>query len=495
MNRRELLMSGSSLLAWLATSGLVSAANAQTAAGQMDGEELSLPPLLDARSGPIRLEATAGTTVFAGGAPSSTMGFNQTYLGPTVLLRRGTNIPVRIENGVNGPITLHWHGLTVPSSADGGPGTEIAPGAGRDVELPVSQPAATHWYHTHVHGRTAPDVYAGLAGAVIIQDDDEAGIELPRTYGVDDFVLILQDKRFDSSGRAVYEPGMMDVMHGFRGDAILVNGQLRPIAKAPRGLTRLRLINAATSSPFDLSLESGRPFVLIGVDQGLLDAPVAVSRVLLAPGERVELLVDLRLGEDRLMAASQSSMGMGGMMGGMGGMMGSDDGSAVLLTLVPDDSQEAAVTTMPERLPGSMVAIAATGARRRFLLDEGMGPMNMVRGLLGGSPVMTINGKPYEIDRVDFSIPVGAQEHWTVVANQMAHPFHVHGAKFQVLRNGGREPRPEERGWKDTVLVNGEVELAVSIDAETSEGLPFVFHCHILEHEDAGMMGQFTTQV
>lgn len=488
-------MSGSSLLAWLATSGLVSAANAKVVAGQIDGEDLRLPPLLDARTNPIRLEATAGTTAFAGGAPSSTMGFNQTYLGPTVLLSRETNVPVRIENSVGVPITVHWHGLTVPSAADGGPGSEIAPGAGRDVELPIRQPAATHWYHTHVHGRTAPDVYAGLAGAVILQDEQEADTQLPRTYGVDDFVLILQDKRFDGAGRAVYEPGTMDIMHGFRGDAVLVNGQLRPIAKAPRGLVRLRLINAATSSPFDLSLESGRPLVLIGVDQGLLDAPAEVSRVLLAPGERVELLVDLGRGEDRLMAASQSSMGMGGMMGGMGGMMGGDAGSAVLLTLAPDDGREAAVTSIPQRLPGSAVSISATGARRRFVLDEGMGPMNMARGLVGGSPVMTINGKRYEIDRIDFSTPVGASEHWTVVANQMAHPFHVHGAKFQVLRNGDRAPRPEERGWKDTVLVNGEAELAVSIDAETSEGLPFVFHCHILEHEDAGMMGQFTTQV
>ncbi|WP_206453903.1 multicopper oxidase family protein [Aurantimonas marina] len=486
MNRRELLVSGSSLLAWLATSGLASAANAEVVAGKME-EDIRLPPLLDGRTGPIRLEAKAGATVFAGGAPSSTMGFNQSYLGPTVLLRRGTIPPVRVENGVDVPITLHWHGLTVPSSADGGPGTEIAPGAGRDVELPIRQPAATHWYHTHVHGRTAPDVYAGLAGAVILQDDDEAGIELPRTYGVDDFVLILQDKRFDGSGRAVYEPGIMDIMHGFRGDAVLVNGQLRPIAKAPRGLVRLRLINAATSSPFDLSLESGRPLVLIGVDQGLLDAPIEVDRVLLAPGERIELLVDLGQGEERLMAASQSSSM---------GMMGGNAGSAVLLTLAPDDGREAAVTSIPQRLPtSSAVAIAATGTRRRFVLDEGMGPMNMVRGLVGGSPVMTINSKRYEIDRIDFSTPVGAKEHWTIAANQMAHPFHVHGAKFQVLKNGGREPRPEERGWKDTVLVNGEAELAVSIDAETSEGLPFVFHCHILEHEDAGMMGQFTTQV
>ncbi|HEY9057329.1 MAG TPA: multicopper oxidase domain-containing protein [Aurantimonas sp.] len=488
MNRRELLMSGSSLLAGLATSGLALPANAQGAAAQMDREDIRLPPLLDGRTSPIRLEATAGRTVFAGGAPSSTMGFNQGYLGPTVLLRRGTNTPVRIENGVDVPITLHWHGLTVPSSADGGPGTEIAPGAGRDIELPLRQPAATHWYHTHVHGRTAPDVYAGLAGAVILQDDDEAGIELPRTYGVDDFVLILQDKRFDGSGRAVYEPSMMDIMHGFRGDAVLVNGQLRPIVRGPRGLVRLRLINAATSSPFDLSLESGRPLLLIGVDQGLLDAPTETGRVLLAPGERLELLIDLRQGEDRLMAASQSSMGMGGMMGG-------DAANAVLLTLAPDEGREAAVTSIPQRLPGSAAAIAATGARRRFVLDEGMGPINMMRGAVGASPVMTINGKPYEIDRVDFSTPVGAQEHWTIVASQMPHPFHVHGAKFQVLRNGGREPRPEERGWKDTVLVNGEAELAVSIDAETSEGLPFVFHCHILEHEDAGMMGQFTTQV
>ncbi len=495
MNRRELLMGGSSLLAWLATSGSVSAAKAQMATGQTEGEEIRLPPLLDARSGPIRLQATAGTTVFAGGAPSSTMGFNQTYLGPTVLLKRDTTIPVRIENGVDAPITVHWHGLTVPSQADGGPGTEIAPGAGRDVELPIRQPAATHWYHTHVHGRTAPDVYAGLAGAVILQDEEEAGTQLPRAYGVDDFVLILQDKRFDGLGRAVYKPGMMDIMHGFRGDAILVNGQLRPIAKAPRGLVRLRLINAATSSPFDLSLESGRPLVLIGVDQGLLGAPAEVTKVSLAPGERVELLVDLGQGEDRLMAASQSSMGMGSMMDGMGGMMEGDASSAVLLKLAPDDSREAAVTIAPVRLPGSAVAIAATGARRRFVLDEGMGPINMVRGAVGASPVMTINGKSYDMNRVDFSTPTGATEHWTVVAHQMAHPFHVHGAKFKVLRNGGREPRPEEQGWKDTVLVDGEAELAVSIDAETSEGLPFVFHCHILEHEDAGMMGQFTTQV
>ena len=446
-----------------------------------EGEPFRPLPVLDTANG-LSLRATAGATRFGAGAPTPTMGFERPYLGPTLRMRRGSTVAAAVANATDVPISTHWHGLNVPSPADGGSHRSvIAPGATWNATLPVRQPAATLWYHTHVHGRTAPDQWAGLAGALIVEDDDADALGLPSNPGADDFVLILQDKRFGADGRAIYEPSMMDTMHGYVGDVVLANGQFAPRAEVPAGPVRLRLINAATSAQHVVAFP--RPTVLIGVDQGLLPRPVEVSEVSIATGERVEVIVDMGDGGEAAVTVAASSLD-GGMM--RGGMMdrsaGGDPHTLVRLVADPDRPVKGRV---PERLTDDLPPLPQPTSTRRFTLGMGMGGM---RGGMQGVR-MTINGKPFDPDRIDFFAGRGAVERWRVESRMMAHPFHAHGVKFRLP-----DPRrPEETGWKDVAVVSGVRELLVSIDAATERDVPFMFHCHILEHEDAGMMGQFLT--
>ncbi|WP_172794863.1 multicopper oxidase family protein [Loktanella sp. 3ANDIMAR09] len=454
-----------------------------SAAGTLQaGEPFRHLPEIDARGGTLRLRAMSGETRFGSGALTPTMGFEGSYLGPTVRVRRGKTVDAMVTNGTGGPVSTHWHGLNVPSNADGGaPQSVIAPDASWRATLPVAQPAATLWYHTHVHGRTAPDQWAGLAGALIVDDDDSDALGLPSTPGLDDFVLILQDKRFDEDGRAVYQPDMMTIMHGYLGDAVLVNGQFAPAARTPEGPVRLRFINASTSAQHRISFP--RPATLIGVDQGLLPRPIEIDEATIAPGERIEVVVDMSDGGSAPISVTASLMG-----GMMMGMMGNDGVQHTLLTLTADPDAPA-TGRVPERLTADLEPLSAPVAERSFVLQENMGPMQHVRGMMGRGPTMAINDEPYDPDRISFTARIGTVERWTITAEDMAHPFHAHGVKFLIP-----DPqRPEETGWKDVVAIDGTRDLLVAIEAPTTGDVPFMFHCHILEHEDAGMMGQFLT--
>ena len=291
-SRREFLKTAAASSALCLSFGTaVSVGRAAFAA--VRGSALKPLPSIDATtSQAFQLSAMAGATEFVVGAPSSTLGFNRPYLGPVVRVRTGTKVAATVENRTDVPISVHWHGLLVPGDADGGPHHPIAPGESWRPMLAVEQAPATLWYHTHLHGETAPRVYAGLAGVLIVDDGKDAERGLPATEGVDDLVLVLQDKRFNASGEAVYEPGDADLMHGFLGEAIAVNGQLAPVASVPAGIVRLRLLNASNARIFDLSFADGRTIALIATDQGFLPQPVMLSRLRLAPGERIEVLVD-----------------------------------------------------------------------------------------------------------------------------------------------------------------------------------------------------------
>ena len=474
------------------------------------GPALVLPPLRDATGSAIELTARAGLAPLGGGAPVPTKGWDGAHLGPTLRMRRGSEVAVTARNETEAPVSLHWHGLNVPSDVDGGaPQSAFPPGATRRLVLRPDQPAATLWYHTHVHGRAAPDVAAGLAGALILEDEGSDELGLPTTYGRDDLVLILQDKRLTEGGGLVYAPTMMDLTHGFVGDVVLANGQRGPVAEVPRGVIRLRLVNAATAAIFRLALSDGRPLHLLGVDQGLLPRPVETTSVRLAPGERLELAVDMAEGgEARLLASIDPASGMMGMMGGMSGMMGMDGmdhggmggmtgtakgmgrgaaGGQVILALRAGGAPSG-TGALPSRLAPDPEPDPAPEATRRFAFSEGMEAAmgGMDHGAMAAG-AMTVNGRAYDPDRIDFVTRPGAVERWVVEAADMAHPFHAHGVKFLI-----EEPRaPEEHGWKDVALVEGERALLVSVEAPSRGDVPFMLHCHILEHEDAGMMAQF----
>jgi FtsP/CotA-like multicopper oxidase with cupredoxin domain len=457
------------------------------AGAQFGGGILQMPPMVDATtSGAFKLLAKAGETNFLGQSASKTWGFNdQAFLGPTLRLATDSQTKASVRNALSEPFSLHWHGLLVSGQTDGGPHQPIASDDTWSVDLNIDQPPATVWYHSHTHNRTGNHVQKGLAGVMQLTDgrDDERG--LPSDYGTDDLTLVIQDRRFDRRGRAVYDPGMHDRMMGFTGDVILVNGQFGTQAVVPQGIVRLRLLNGSNARIYDLTSRAGRSMHLVATDSGFLDRPIALDSLLLAPGERAEVLLDFSDGASDMLVSN--SVASGGMMGG-GRMGGAGRDSFDILPISVDPSRHARIGRLPKTIGNSLPDLDTRSAKRReFTLETGMGGM-----FWRNRNQHSINGQSFDMDRQNFSVQRGATEIWAIDGQNMAHPFHVHGVRFQVLSENGGPASNRNRGWKDTVLVDGRAEIALRFDKPATRSSPFMFHCHILEHEDGGMMGQFS---
>ena len=232
LTRRQALVLSGSAAAGLAVTGLPRWARG----APLGGAALPIPETDRGAHRRARraLAAEEQSSIWIGTAAVRSRGISSSYLGPVVRVRSGDTIPFRVENRLDEETTLHWHGMLVPSHVDGGPHNTIKPGGVWAPELTVKQPPATTWFHPHPHGNTARQVYAGLAGMMIVSDGADRDRGCPTTYGVDDLPIVLQDKRFDRNGEVVYEPDMMDLMHGFQGDTLLVNGVIGPVASGPR---------------------------------------------------------------------------------------------------------------------------------------------------------------------------------------------------------------------------------------------------------------------
>lgn len=464
-------------------------------AAAAERQPLRIPPLIDARTkgNAITLRAQAGTTEFFPGRSSATLGYNGSNLGPTIRVHQGDDVEIAVTNALNEDTTVHWHGLLIPAELDGGPHQLIKPANTWRPVLPIRQPAATLFYHPHGHGRTGTQVYSGLAGVLLVADEVERALALPSEYGVDDLPLVLQERQFED-GQMVVPQGMMTMMQGRRGNTILVNGTPNATARVPKRLVRLRLVNGSNARIYDLSFSDNRMFHWIAAEGGLLDRPIQLRSLTLAPGERAELLVDFSNGQAvSLRTAPDTNLPM--MMGplaqvrslasGLFGGRGQD-----VLDFEPIGKQEGSVQ-IPERLVERPRPDASrVKTRRRFVLSMAMG------GMMGGGPGegdnMFINGRAFAMNRIDEKVRLGDTEIWEVSGEMMSHPFHIHGVQFEVLSRNGGKPTVRDSGARDTVLVREPVELLVRFD-HPAEKAPFMYHCHILEHEDSGMMGQFTT--
>lgn len=463
MKRRDFL---TSTAAAFAVSGGALAFGTTGGFAAANPARLKMPPLVDTRSsGRLAMVAQAGSTNFLGGTSVPTAGYSQSYLGPTILMQNGA-LATEIGNTLDEPVSVHWHGMKIDGAQDGGPHQPVRPGKTWAPEMQINQNPATIWYHSHIHERTAEQVYSGLAGVIHITDgrDDDRG--LPSTYGIDDLTLVLQDRQFDGEGRMVYELSMMDRMNGFHGNRMLINGQSGAVAAVPKGIVRLRLLNGSNARIYSLFFNDSRPMHLVATDGGFLPEPIALDVLQLAPGERAEILVDFS-------------------GGGAPILMSDPDQSFGVLEFATDDTLASRIERIPDRFDATLEDLAGTEVRTRNIsLDMGMGMM------MGGG--FSINGEAFDMDRINFDVALGSVERWIIRSSMVAHPFHVHGVQFRVLSEDGRSPKPENSGWKDTVLVPGESEIIARFDHPASKETPFMFHCHILEHEDAGMMGQFT---
>jgi FtsP/CotA-like multicopper oxidase with cupredoxin domain len=465
--------------------------------------------LIEARNGePVTLALQKTQHRFGAGPAVASRGISASYLGPVVRVRNGDTIPFRVENHLDEETTLHWHGMLVPSHVDGGPHNTIKPGAVWSPEITVKQPACTAWFHPHPHGNTARQVYSGLAGMMIVSDGADRDRGLPVAYGVDDLPVVLQDKRFGRNGEVLYQPDMMDMMHGFQGDTLVVNGTIGPVAGVPAGMVRLRFLNAANARVFDLRFSDRRPFFVVAGDGGLLAEPVEVERLVIAPAERYEVLIDFADARSvDLVTAPDAGHGPGMMMPMMGPPRRSAGAVEILMRFKPDPTAKAAVTRLPAQLATlAEPDVKSAVAWRTFELNPmmGMGMMGMGMGMgmgmmngpgrgAGAGHMMGINGRSFAMDRIDVTAKLGTAEIWEISAGgmPMAHPFHVHGASFRILSKKGAKPAAHESGWKDVVLVEEHAEILVRFDNPAQPKMPFMYHCHILEHEDHGMMGQF----
>jgi len=440
----------------------------------------------------IPLALNPGTHDFGNGAQSETFGINTDYLGPVIRVKQGQTLPFDVANNIGEKVAIHWHGLHVPGAVDGGPHQEIEDGAVWSPDVPIVQRASMNWFHSHTNGTTARQTYMGLAGVLLVEDDASLSADLPKTYGVDDFTLVLQDKAFDGAGRMTYELTGGVFEDGFQGETLVVNGAIAPVGQdVPTGLVRLRVLNACNARFLELSMQNG-PITVIATEGGFLSSPVQMDAILLSPGERYEVLIDMRTTDLNSLLVNLGGEQNGFFANWFGGGQAQTalelrrtdtqgfDGSMPqsLANLSPPDPSEATVT-------------------REFSLQMDTGAdlaaLALAWGNICGGGAMAINGQPMKMDRIDERVRKGDTEIWRISVDDMLHPFHIHGCSFRILSQNDGPPPSYAAGWKDMVHVEeGWSEVLVRFDYEATEETPYMYHCHILEHEDCGMMGQFT---
>ena len=433
------------------------------------------PPVLKSREGllAVRLKA-APTPVTVAGREARLWTYGGSFPGPTLRVRPGDTVRLELENLLPESTNLHWHGLPISPKVDDAL-LEIPSKETWRYEFTVPQDlAGTFWYHPHLHERVAPQLFAGLAGAIVVESPVDG---IPELREAEEHLLVLKDLELASGRPAAHTP--MDWINGKEGNLLLVNGASRPTLRAGKATLRLRLLNASNARYYRLQLE-GHPLYLIASDGGFLEEPYEVPELLLAPGERAEVLVRFQKeGAFRLLALpyDRGVQMMGGMEGmGHGGMaMGTSQRPQTLLTLVAPPRPKP--LPLPKAL-AKLPALSPNQARvtRRITLTE-----DMMAGRF------FINGKTFDPRRVDFRGRVGDLEVWEV-DNQgdMDHPFHLHTHPFQVLSVNGK-PLPY-RALKDVVNLKAKEVVRLLVPLRNLPGKT-VFHCHIVEHEDRGMMG------
>jgi FtsP/CotA-like multicopper oxidase with cupredoxin domain len=486
VNRRTLLKAGvggvsvaavgaGGGLAWVYTSADINNA------GSVDfTSRLAIPPLAPSRrdtSGRrvFELRARPGEHRLRPGPLTATWGINGSYLGPTLRAVRGETVVVNVHSDLPETTSIHWHGMHLPARMDGGPHQPVEPGDTWSPSWTIDQPAATLWYHPHPHEQTAKHVYRGLAGMFIIDDPDAVagggtGV-LPSRYGIDDIPVIVQDKRLDDDNQLNERHRPFSGV-GILGGVICVNGTTGPYHEVTTERTRLRLLNASNARVYRFGFDDDRPFSLVGTDGGLLDAPREMTRIQLSPGERAEIVVTLRARQRAVLRSFPSDLGLDFWSHRFSG----GDDTLDILELRASQRLEPS-PPLPGRLAEAPGLAAPTAAVDRTFELSGH----------------NMNGQKTDMGRIDFAATRGTTEVWEVTANDGPHNFHVHDVQFQVLTVDGERPPPELRGWKDTVHTppGVPIRIALRFRDHSDPDAPYMYHCHVLYHEDQGLMGQF----
>jgi bilirubin oxidase len=419
------------------------------------------------------LTAAPVTLPLMAAGPTELWAYNASLPGPLIEVFEGDTVEIVFINHLPQPSTIHWHGLPVPPEQDGNPQDAVAPGAQRTYRFTLPKGSAgTYWYHPHPHGFTAEQVYRGLAGTFIVRAKDDPLVNIAERF------LVCSDLKLSADGR-VAPSDANDEMDGREGQFALVNAQRQPVLKFDAsGRERWRIWNANSARYLNLTLP-GATLTLVGTDGGLLEQPITgLTELLLAPAQRVEIIVDAppQTGRVALVAGVYARGKMG------------NAAPDQPITLMQVDFGTPAVQSLPA-LPHKLRSIADLGvakAKKRVVFSE---KMSMTGGVHSMS--FLVNGKQFDMARVDLTSRAGDVELWEIAnESDMDHPFHIHGTQFQVIESevNGRVTKALYRAWRDIVNLKSGETVRIKL-VQRHKGLR-MYHCHILEHENAGMMGQ-----
>lgn len=444
-----------------------------------------MPELLTGTT--FNLDLHPSSKSFWPGAKTKTYAYNkESFWGPTLVFNQGETVRLNVKNDLTEPTTAHWHGMHIPAKMDGGPHELISPGGMWSPTFKVMNHAATYWYHPHVHEATQKQLTYGAGGLIIVRDPQEAVLALPRTYGVDDIPLALSSRRFYTNQEFSFE-GDNDKY----GDFMLVNGTLDAQVTLPAQFIRFRILNVETERGYNLGFGDNRAFYVIATDGGLVDKPIPVKRLKLMTGERVEILVNLggdKVGSSVDFGAYNANQPFG-FPGGESGTTRPNGGylnniNFRILHINVGAPTSKAITSLPKTLASSSFPKESDVSKERTI--------NITGGFPGTS--FTFNEKGYKAHDVSQIVKLGATEKWTVQNNEVfGHSFHIHDVQVKILSRSSGPVEDYEKGWKDTIYVpRGEsVTFIARFDDFASNTDAYMFHCHMSNHEDGGLMSEF----
>lgn len=409
---------------------------------------------------------------------------NSKFWGPTLIMNKGDIVHMNVQNNLMDSTTLHWHGIHLPAIMDGGPHQVIPPGASWQPSWKVANNASTFWYHPHLHMMTMEQIAKGIGGFIIVRDSQETSLALPRTYGVDDIPLALTSRRYTSAN-------VFDVTSGVYGDYLLANGTPNAQINLPKQYVRFRILNAEIERGYDLGFSDNRTFYVIANDGGLVNAPVAVTRVKIMPGERIGIAVNLgndAVGTSLDMKAFNSNQAFGfpggepASSGQFGSLLNNIDFTVLHINITATTANP--ITSLPTTLANNTYWTASDATVNRTVT---------VTGGQGPNP-FTFDNTAFAMGTINKTVKLNDVEKWTIVNNNIfGHAFHIHDIQFKIVARSSGPVGTHESGWKDVVYLprSETVTFVAKFDDYADSVHPYMYHCHFANHEDGGMMGQF----
>lgn len=414
---------------------------------------------------------------------------NNNFWGPTLFFNKGDVVHLNVKNKLNDSTTIHWHGMHLPAVMDGGPHQVIPPGTLWQPYWKVSNNAGTYWYHPHLHEMTLEHLTKGIGGFIIVRDPIESLLALPRKYGIDDIPLVLTSRRYDANNQFV-------TTNTAYGDYMLSNGTPSAQINLPKQYVRLRILNAEIERGYDLGFSDNRTFYIIANDGGLLNSPIAVTRVKLMVGERVEIMVNLgsdQIGSSLNLMAYNSGQTFGfpgsepGTNGEFGSLLNNINFNVLHINVIASTNNP--IISLPSSLTSNSYYTSANATVTRTI--------NITNGNPGPNPIpFNFDNTSFAIGTINKTINLNDIEKWTIINNNVfGHTFHIHDVEFKIVDRNGSPTGvgSHESGWKDVIYVprSESVSFVAKFDDYADAIHPFMYHCHFSNHEDEGMMGQF----